>query len=120
MPSGFEIEVKNSVLFIVYLLYVIFVNYASANLAIRLNILLENTMEHSIRKYINLVEGFEQMSPDQVRQLADNALNEAVRYIQDQLGVQTGDYAGVFFTGKAEDIINDVLVQYINGELRNN
>ena len=123
VPSGFEMDVKNSILFIVYLLYVFFVNYASGNFAVRLNILLENTMEHSIRKYINLVEGVEPskhtMSPDQVRQLADDALNEAVRYIQDHLGVETGDYAGIFFTGQEEDTIIDVLARYIDGELQN-
>jgi hypothetical protein len=79
-----------------------------------INILLENMMEHSFRKYINLVEGFNpnkhEMNPDQVRQLAEGALTVAVKYIQDHLGVETGDYAGVFFTGQAEDAINDILV----------
>ena len=81
-------------------------------------------MEHSIRKYINLVEGFDptrhEMNPEQVRQLAEGALTVAVEYIQDHLGVETGDYAGVFFTGEAEDAINDILVQYINNELHHN
>ena len=80
-------------------------------------------MEQSIRKYINLVEGFDtnkhEINPEQVRQLAEGALTVAVKYIQDHLGVETGDYAGVFFTGEAEDVINDILVQYIDGELRN-
>ena len=72
---------------------------------------------------MNLVEGFNpekhEMNPEQVRQLAEGALTVAVKYIQDHLGVETGDYAGVFFTGEAEDAINDILVQYIDGELRN-
>ena len=80
-------------------------------------------MENSIRKYMNLVEGFNpekhEMNPEQVRQLAEGALTVAVEYIQDHLGVDTGDYAGVFFTGEAEDAINNIFVQYIDGELRN-
>lgn len=80
-------------------------------------------MENSIRKYINLFEGFDprkhEMNPEQIRELAENALAVAVKYIQDHLNVETGDYAGVFFTGEAEDAINDILAQYIDGELRN-
>lgn len=81
-------------------------------------------MENSIRKYINLFEGFDprkhEMNPEQIRELAENALTVAVKYIQDHLNVEAGDYAGEFFTGEAEDAINDILVQYIDGELRNN
>ena len=106
-----------------YLLYKGFVNYASVNFTVGINNLLEIKMEQSIRKYINLVEGFDtnkhEINPEQVRQLAEGALTVAVKYIQDHLGVETGDYAGVFFTGEAEDVINDILVQYIDGELRN-
>jgi len=108
----------------IVLLYKRSSDYASANITIGLNISLENMMEHSIRKYINLVEGFDptrhEMNPEQVRQLAEGALTVAVKYIQDHLGVETGDYAGVFFTGEAEDAINDILVQYINNELHHN
>jgi hypothetical protein len=48
--------------------------------------------------------------------LADEALNEAVRYIQDRLGVETGDFAAQFFSGEFEDVIKRVLVKYIEQE----
>lgn len=80
-------------------------------------------MEHSIRKYINLVEGFDpsrhEMNPDQVRDLADNAANAAVKHIQDVLGVQTGDLAGMHFSGDNWDIMVSILAKYIQEELSN-
>jgi hypothetical protein len=48
--------------------------------------------------------------------LADEALNEAVRHIQDRLGVETGDFAAQFFSGEFEDVIKRVLVKYIEQE----
>lgn len=53
----------------------------------------------------------------EVETLADEALNEAVRYIQDRLGVDTGDLAAQFFTGQFEDVIKRVLVKYIEQEM---
>ena len=119
VPSGFEIEVKNSVLFIEYLLYRVFVNYAIADGGFRLNNILENIMKDSIRKYINLIEGFDpRMSPDQIRDLADDAANAAVKHIQDQLGVQSGDLAGLHFSGDNWDSMINILSKYIQEELR--
>jgi hypothetical protein len=53
----------------------------------------------------------------EVETLADEALNEAVRYIQDRLGVETGDLAGRFFTGEFEDVVKRVLIKYIEQEM---
>lgn len=79
-------------------------------------------MEHSFRKYINLVEGFSpskhEMNPGQVRDLADNAANVAVKHIQDYLGVQSGDLAGIHFGGDNWDVIVNILAKYIQEELR--
>ena len=52
-----------------------------------------------------------------IQTLAENALHEACRHIQDALGVTTGDTAGMFFTGDREDIILDILTRYIDTEL---
>ena len=52
-------------------------------------------------------------------ELAHRALNEAVRYIQDELGQEYGDFAGMFFTGQAEDTIQKILAQYIKEEMAN-
>lgn len=80
-------------------------------------------MKDSIRKYINLVEGFDarkhEMNPEQVRDLADNAANAAVKYIQDVLGVQTGDLAGMHFSGDNWNTLVSILAEYIQKELNN-
>ena len=56
------------------------------------------------------------MNKQQIQNLAENALHEACRHIQDALGVQTGDTAGLFFTGEREDIILDIFTRYIDTE----
>lgn len=77
----------------------------------------------SIRKYINLVEGFDTrntaMDPKQVRNLADDAANSAVKHIQDALGIQSGDSAGLHFGGDNWDSLVDILSAYIQYELHN-
>lgn len=50
--------------------------------------------------------------------LAEGALNAAARYIQDELGIETGDAAGMFFTGKNLEMIMDVLTEYAEYELQ--
>jgi hypothetical protein len=78
-------------------------------------------MEHSIRKYINLIEGFNpRMGPEQIRDLADDAANAAVKHIQDQLGVQSGDLAGLHVSGDNWDSMVNTLAKYIQEELRDN
>jgi hypothetical protein len=57
-------------------------------------------------------------TPQGVEDLADEALNEAVRYIQDKLGVETGDLAGLFFSGVAERGMKELLTHYIRSELK--
>jgi hypothetical protein len=58
------------------------------------------------------------MTQENVQDLADQALNEACRHIQDVIGVATGDLAGMFFTGENKDLIEEILRQYINLELQ--
>ena len=43
-------------------------------------------------------------------QLADEALDIAVRHIHDALGILTGDYAGIFFS---DDVARNNLLTYI-------
>ena len=57
------------------------------------------------------------MNKKQIQTLAENALHEACRHIQDALGVTTGDTAGLYFTGDREEIILDILTRYIDTEL---
>ena len=58
------------------------------------------------------------MKGNQVRWLADQALNEACRHIQDALGIKTGDVAGMFFSGDNKDQIEEILREYISLELQ--
>jgi len=55
------------------------------------------------------------MNNQQIEQLADEALDLAVGHIQDALGVETGDLAGMVF---ANEIVRDLLAHYIDQELK--
>ena len=61
----------------------------------------------------NLKEGMSH-NPEE---LAQDALDAAARSIQDALGVETGDFAGMFFSGEAGETIIQILVQYIEQEM---
>lgn len=52
------------------------------------------------------------------REIVEQALHEACAYIQNQLGVKTGDTAGLFFCGENEEIIYEVFNRYLEEELR--
>jgi hypothetical protein len=54
----------------------------------------------------------------QIQDLAENALHEACRHIQDALGVKTGDVGGIFFSGEPQDIIESILQDYIRTEIQ--
>ncbi len=57
------------------------------------------------------------MTEDNVRDLAGDALNVACKHIQDIIGVETGDLAGMYFSGSVQDDIEAVLRDYIIMEL---
>lgn len=50
-------------------------------------------------------------------QLARDALDAAARHIQDALGVETGDLAGLFFIGDKEEAMLAILEDYIKSEI---
>jgi hypothetical protein len=52
------------------------------------------------------------------REIVENALHEACAYIQNQLGVKTGDRAGLFFCGENEDTVYEIFDRYIDEEIR--
>jgi hypothetical protein len=58
------------------------------------------------------------MTNEDVQNLAEQALNEACRHIQDIVGVQTGDLAEIYFSGNNKDAIEAVLRGYIISELK--
>ena len=49
--------------------------------------------------------------------LARDALDVAVKYIQDKIGQKYGDEAGMFFTGRNEEVIVEIFKDYIASEL---
>lgn len=57
------------------------------------------------------------MTEQDVKNLAEEALNEACRHIQDVIGVESGDLASMFFSGKNQDLIQEILSRYIESEL---
>lgn len=57
------------------------------------------------------------MSQAQIEQLADEAINEACRYIQDKLRVETGDFAGIYFSGDRGRELEGMFKDYIRSEI---
>jgi hypothetical protein len=62
--------------------------------------------------------GMHSMNPTQVNDLADEAVNLAIKHIQDFLSVEHGDFAGRFFSGQKYDMMVRILSQYIKEELK--
>lgn len=57
------------------------------------------------------------LTKHQIENLARNALDQACFSIQEALGVKTGDIAGVFFSGEAQNIIESILQDYVKTEI---
>lgn len=53
-----------------------------------------------------------------IDQLAENALDQACKSIQDALGQEDGGFAGLFFSGQKEEEILAILRQYAREEIR--
>jgi hypothetical protein len=64
-----------------------------------------------------MMKAWHYMTNEDVRNLAEQALDEACKHIQDVIGVQSGDVAGIYFSGNNKDAIEAVLMRYINLEL---
>ena len=54
----------------------------------------------------------------EIKDLAEDALHKACIHMQDALGVTTGDWASMFFSGECEDTIYAIFSDYIRSELR--
>jgi hypothetical protein len=57
---------------------------------------------------------------NEINDLAESALDVACSFVQEQLNVQTGDLAGLFFSGKDKEMILEVLQDYISQEIQFN
>ena len=58
-------------------------------------------------------------SSSDVEELANDALDAAALSIQNALGVEHGDFAGMFFTGEAGETILEILREYAREEMKN-
>lgn len=54
----------------------------------------------------------------EINDLAESTLDVACAFVQEQLNIPTGDFAGLFFTGKAKEIILEVFQDYISQEIQ--
>ena len=57
------------------------------------------------------------MDNQKINDLAFEALNKACLHIQETLGIETGDFAGIFFSGIEGERIIDIFSNYISEEL---
>jgi hypothetical protein len=53
-----------------------------------------------------------------IETLAENALNSAIKEIQDELKVDDGGFAGIYFSGEKWDTLRKELELYIQAELK--
>lgn len=59
------------------------------------------------------------MTNEQMADLANEAGNVAIAYIQEKLGIPTGDFAGLYFSGGDDWIgMTSVLLDYIDAEIK--
>lgn len=57
------------------------------------------------------------MTPREIEDLAEDALNAACLEIQKKLGVESGDVAGLYFSGTEADAVRIIFRDYIKYEL---
>jgi hypothetical protein len=54
----------------------------------------------------------------EINDLAESALDIACAFIQEQMNIETGDVAGIFFSGDNQKIIESILRNYIKTEIQ--
>ena len=60
------------------------------------------------------------MTADEIETLANDALDAAALTIQERLGVKTGDFAGLYFSGDRLAYVLAILADYIRAEVSHN
>jgi hypothetical protein len=59
------------------------------------------------------------MSDAQMADLAENAANAAIKHVQDVLGIESGDFAGLYFSGDDNwTDLKTIIFEYINAEIK--
>jgi len=67
------------------------------------------------------------MSVDQVvlwyqnyfKNIVEDALNLAIKHIQDEIEVKNGDFAGVYFSGEKWEELQTIFKNYLDAEIKN-
>ena len=57
------------------------------------------------------------MRHDEMMDLADSAANHALAYIQEKMGIESGDFASLYFSGDRWLTIVQILYGYIISEI---
>ena len=57
------------------------------------------------------------MRPEEFEEIAEDALNEACLFMQESIGVETGDLAAQFFNGIHGDTVKALFLEYLETEL---
>ena len=55
---------------------------------------------------------------EEIQDIAEEALNAACRVVQERLGIKSGDLAALYFQGRTERVITDILRGYIRTEIQ--
>jgi hypothetical protein len=58
-----------------------------------------------------------QYTQTEINDLASSALDVACLFIQEQMNIKTGDLAGLYFSGKPQEIIETLFKSYIRAEI---
>lgn len=56
-------------------------------------------------------------SKSDLERIAENALHAACKSMQNDIGITSGDYAGIHFTGEIEAHIYAIFEQYLRNEI---
>ena len=54
---------------------------------------------------------------NEINDLASSALDVACAFIQEQMNIPSGDLAGIFFTGRPQELIETLFKSYIRAEI---
>ena len=68
--------------------------------------------------YPKLYISMNKLSEQDRYELVDDALNVAIKYIQDEIGVEFGDYAGIHFDDGKWGQLTAPLKDYLDAELK--
>jgi hypothetical protein len=57
------------------------------------------------------------MTTEEIKKLADQVANDAIYQIQNAIGVQSGDFAGIYFSGDKWEVLLSIFEDYTTAEI---